>query len=236
MLPSHTPSPAPDATVIRTGRRGAMTGLPCSVLLIAMGAVGVFGAVAVATGNQRESNPAGYVGLVFMLLLGVLGAFLFIANWANRRTRILVDATGMWVENGKLRNVIPWQALAGVGLYRSKFGKSQKVYSLELFPTGPIDRDDPVLWTLVRDEEPLHPDLPRLRHRLPFPPPADRRWCRRSSSTSRTSGSASPSARRATSADPTSRDTDSALKAVRSERSASYRACSGQQRRPATDL
>lgn len=177
MLPSHAPSPAPDATVIRTGRRGAMTGLPCSVLLIAMGAVGVFGAVVVATGNQKgESNPAGYAGLVFMLLLGALGVFLFIANWANRRTRILVDATGLWVDNGKLRNVIPWQALAGVGLYWSRFGRSQrvqsqKVYSLELFPIGPIDRDDPVLWTLVRDEEPLHPDLPRLRYRLPFPAP-----------------------------------------------------------------
>ncbi|WP_246101713.1 hypothetical protein [Streptomyces cyaneus] len=172
MLPSHTPSPAPDATVIRTGRRGAMTGLPCSVLLIAMGAVGVFGAVVVATGNQKEqSNPAGYAGLVFMLLLGALGVFLFIANWANRRTRVLVDATGLWVENGTLRNVIPWQGLAGVGLFWSKFGRSQKVYSLELFPTGPIDVDDPVLWTLVRDEEPLHPGLPRLRYRLPFPAP-----------------------------------------------------------------
>ena len=153
MLPSHTPSPAADATVIRTGRRGAMTGLPCSVLLIAMGAVGVVGAVVIATGNQKgESNPAGYVGLVFMLLLGALGVFLFIANWANRRNRILVDETGLWVENGRLRNVIPWRALAGVGLYWSKFGRSQKVYSLELFPNGPMDRDDPVLWTLVRDE------------------------------------------------------------------------------------
>ncbi|MFJ8633098.1 hypothetical protein [Streptomyces sp. NPDC093568] len=152
-----------------------MTGLPCSVLLIALGAVGVIGAVVVATGNQKgESNPAGYVGLVFLLLLGALGVFLFIANWANRRARILVDNTGLWVENGKARNVIPWQALAGVGLYWSRFGRgqkgrSQKVYSLELFPIGPIDRDDPVLWTLVRDEEPPHPDLPRLRYRLPFP-------------------------------------------------------------------
>lgn len=172
MLPSHTPSPAPDALVIRTGRRGAMTGLPCSVLLIAMGAVGAFGAVLVATGNQKgESNPAGFVGLGFMLLLGALGVFLFIANWANRRARILVDPTGLWVDNGKLRNVIPWQSLAGVGLYWSRFGRSQKVYSLELFPAGPMDRDDPVLWTLVRDEEPLHPDLPRLRYRLPFPAP-----------------------------------------------------------------
>ncbi len=171
MLPSHTPSPAPDATVIRTGRRGAMTGLPCSALLIALGAVGAFGAVVVATGNQKgESNPAGYAGLVFMLLLGALGVFLFIANWANRRARVLVDATGVWVENGNRGNVIPWQGLAGVGLYWSKFGR-QTVCSLELFPTGPIDRDDPVLWTLVRDEEPLHPDLPRLRYRLPFPTP-----------------------------------------------------------------
>ncbi|WP_228044291.1 hypothetical protein [Streptomyces ferrugineus] len=169
MLPSHTPSPAPDATVIRTGRRGAMAGLPCSVVLIALGAVGVFGAVVIATGNQKgESSPAGFVGLVFMVVLGLLGVYLFIANWANRRTRILVDHTGLWIDGGKLRNVIPWQGLAGVGLYWSKFGR-QKVYSLELFPTGPIDRDDPVLWTLVRDEEPPHPNLPRLRYRVPFP-------------------------------------------------------------------
>jgi ABC-type sulfate transport system permease subunit len=54
-----------------------MTGLPCSVLLIALGAVGAFGAIVVATGNQKgESNPAGFVGLGFMLLLGVLGVFL----------------------------------------------------------------------------------------------------------------------------------------------------------------
>lgn len=171
MLPPHTPSPAPDATVIRTGRRGAMTGLPCSVLLITIGAVGVFGTVVIATGNQKgESTAAGFAGLVFMLALGALGVFLFIGHWANRRNRILLDHTGLWVDNGKLRNVIHWQTLAGVGLYWSKLGRSQKVYSLELFPTGPIDRDDPVLWGLVRDEEPLHPGLPRLRYRLPFPP------------------------------------------------------------------
>ncbi|WP_175647612.1 hypothetical protein [Streptomyces cyaneochromogenes] len=171
MLPPHTPSPAPDATVIRTGRRGAVTGLPCSVLLIAIGAIGVFGAVVIATGNQKgEFTAAGFAGLVFMLALGALGVFLFIGHWANRRNRILLDHTGLWVDNGKLRNVIPWQTLAGVSLYWSKLGRSQKVYSLELFPAGPIDQDDPVLWGLVRDEEPLHPGLPRLRYRLPFPP------------------------------------------------------------------
>ncbi|MDO0937048.1 hypothetical protein QQY66_37015 [Streptomyces sp. DG2A-72] len=171
-MPPHTLSPAPDAMVIRTGRRSLMVGLPCSVLLIAMGAVGVFGAVVIATGNQKgESTVAEFAGLVFMLALGVLGVFLFLSNWANRRSRILVDHTGLWVANGNVRNVIPWQTLAGVGLYWSKLGRSQKLYSLELFPTGPIDRDDPVLWTLVRDEEPLHPGLPRLRYRLPFPTP-----------------------------------------------------------------
>ncbi|MGR6973097.1 hypothetical protein ACU639_26485 [Streptomyces cynarae] len=45
-----------------------------------------------------------------------------------------------------------------------------KVYSIELCPRAPIDRDDPVLWPLGRDEEPLHPALPRLRYRLPVPP------------------------------------------------------------------
>ncbi|MFJ7078864.1 hypothetical protein [Streptomyces sp. NPDC098781] len=170
MLPSHTPSPAPDAVVIRTGRRGAMTGLPCSVLLVAVGAIGVLGVVVVATG-KGEADPSKLVGFVFLLLIGALGVFLFIVNWSNRRTRVLVDTTGLWVDNGKLRNVIPWQVLGGVGLYWSRFGRSRKVYSLELFPVGPIDRDDPVLWTLVRDEEPLHPDLPGLRYRLPFPAP-----------------------------------------------------------------
>ncbi|MEU0744711.1 hypothetical protein [Streptomyces sp. NPDC006134] len=147
-----------------------MTGFPCSVLLIAIGAVGVCGAVVVATGNQKgESTVAGFAGLAFMVVLGIIGVFLFIAQWANRRTRVLFDHTGLWVENGNRRNVIPWQTLAGVGLYWSRFGRSRKVYSLELLPDGPIDRDDPVLWTLVRDEDPPRPGLPRLRYRLPFP-------------------------------------------------------------------
>lgn len=146
-----------------------MTGLPCSVLLMVIGAAGVFGVALVATGNQKgESTVAGFVGLAFMVALGVLGVVIFVTVWANRRTRILIDTTGLWVEQGKLRNVIPWHALAGVGLYWSEFGRKQKIYSLEMYPTGPIDRDDPVLWGLVRDEEPLHPTLPRLRYRLPL--------------------------------------------------------------------
>ncbi len=147
MSPSHTPSPAPDVTVIRTGRRGAMVGLPGSVLLVTMGAVGVFGAVLIAPREpEGRVHPAGYAGLVFILALGVVGVFLFIANWTNRRARILVDHTGLWIDSGKLRNVVPWQTLAGVGHYWSKFGR-RTMYSLELVPLGPVNRDDPVLWT-----------------------------------------------------------------------------------------
>ncbi|WP_030602001.1 hypothetical protein [Streptomyces fulvoviolaceus] len=171
MSPAHTSSsPAPDATVVPTGRRGAMTGLPCSVLLIVIGAAGVSGGVVVATGNQKgESGVAGFAGLAFMVALGVLGVFLFVGHWANRSNRILVDGTGLWIDSGKLQHVIPWQSLAGVALHWSRFGRSQKVYSLEMFPNGPVDRDDPALWTLVRDEEPPQPGLSRLRYRLPFP-------------------------------------------------------------------
>ncbi|MEV6130642.1 hypothetical protein AB0M05_28055 [Streptomyces violaceusniger] len=175
MSSPRMPSPAPNATVIRVGRRSAMTGLPCSIVLMAIGAVGIFGAVLVATGKQKgEVTVTGVVGLAFAVALGVLGVILLIPFWANRRNRILIDHTGLWLEKGDLRNVIAWNTLAGVALYWSEFGRKGKIYSLELYPTGPIDRDDPHLWGLVRDEEPLHPGLPRLRHRIPLTAPNQR--------------------------------------------------------------
>lgn len=172
MSSPHTPSSAPNATVIRIGRRSAMTGLPCSIVLMAIGAVGIFGAVLVATGQQKgESTVSGFVGLAFMVALGVLGVILFVPFWANRRSRILIDHTGLWFDKGDARNVIPWHSLSGIALYWSEFGRNGKIYSLELYPNGPIDRDDPILWGLVRDEEPLHPGLPRLRHRVTLTAP-----------------------------------------------------------------
>ncbi|WP_413803471.1 hypothetical protein [Streptomyces iranensis] len=175
MSSPHTSSPAPDATVIRVGRRSALTGLPCSIVLMVIGAVGIFGVVLVATGKQKgESTVTGYVGLAFAVALGVLGIALFIPFWANRRSRILIDHTGFWLEKGGLQRVIPWNSVAGVALYWSEFGRNGKIYSLELYPTATIDRDDPLLWSLVRDEEPLHPGLPRLRHRVTLTAPNQR--------------------------------------------------------------
>ncbi|MFD8377902.1 hypothetical protein ACFV2X_04875 [Streptomyces sp. NPDC059679] len=167
MSSPNMPSPASNATVIRVGRRSAMTGLPCSIVLMVIGAVGIFGIVLVAMGKQKgEATVTGFVGLGFAVALGVLGVILFVPFWANRRSRILIDHTGLWLEKGDLRNVIPWRGLVGVALYWSEFGRNGKIYSLELYPNGPIDPDDPILWGLVRDEEPLHPGLPRVRHRI----------------------------------------------------------------------
>ncbi|MEW2402679.1 hypothetical protein [Streptomyces sp. NPDC046862] len=102
--------------------------------------------------------------------MGVISVGSLVVAWSGRRSSVSVDDAGLWVSNGKVGNVIPWQSLAGVGLHWSKAGKSGvKMYSIELFPNTHIDRDDPVLWPMVRDEEPLQPTLPRLRYRLPVP-------------------------------------------------------------------
>ncbi|MGW0736242.1 hypothetical protein [Streptomyces sp. NPDC002851] len=169
MFPPSTPAPSPNATVIKTGRGSALKAVPCAVIAIAIGIVGIFGAVVVATGNQKgESSVSGYAGVLFMIVIGVFGVCVLIPVWSDRKTRVLVDQTGLWLQKGQLQNVIPWHTLAGVGLYWSNFGKGTKIYSLELCPSGPIDRDDPTLWALVRDEDPIHPHLPRLRYRLPL--------------------------------------------------------------------
>ncbi|REK87110.1 hypothetical protein DY245_28580 [Streptomyces inhibens] len=114
---SPAPSPARDATVVRTGRRGALTALPVCLVLIALGLARVVGLIMVATGTAKGEVSARDVA-------GDAGV---------RRARCA------------LRNP-------------------------ELCPGGPIDDRDPVLWLLVRDEEPIAPGLPRLRYRLPLPP------------------------------------------------------------------
>jgi hypothetical protein len=174
MSTPHAFHPAPTATVVRTGQRGARKGLPLSILGTAIGALVLLGGIAVTAGlNGRPANPGGIVGILMGLLIGFISVTSLIAVWSARNSSVGVDQTGLWVNNGKAQNVIPWHTLAGVGLYWSKVGRhGVKVYSIELCPNGPIDRDAPVLWPLVRDEEPLHPALPRLRYRLPVPPGA----------------------------------------------------------------
>ncbi|KAB1137607.1 hypothetical protein ACLQ20_27080 [Micromonospora sp. DT46] len=164
--PFSAPTPAPNATVLPTGRRRARVGLPLSLFLVLAGIGGLVAAVAVVGGSHQPRSPvAGLVAAGTLAALGVPGVLLFVVSWRQRRTRILVDHIGLWFDKGDRRNVIPWHSLAGVGLFTSH-GHKASFHSLELYPTGHIDRDDPVLWTLVREEAPFRPGLPHLRHRL----------------------------------------------------------------------
>ncbi|MGC4893426.1 hypothetical protein [Micromonospora sp. DT31] len=159
-------APAPNATVISTGRRRARTGLPLALLSVLAGIGGLVAAVATVNGSHRPGSfAAGLFGAGVLTALGLLGVVLLVVFWRQRRTTVLIDGTGVWVDNRAGRNVVPWRTLAGVGLFRSH-GNKIAFSSLELYPTGPIDRDDPVLWSLVREEEPFRPGLPHLRYRL----------------------------------------------------------------------
>jgi hypothetical protein len=164
-------TPSPTATVIQTGGRAARRTSPRDIVLTAISALVLFGGTAMTAGlGDGEPNPKGIGGIVLGLFIGFIGVTSLITTWSARHNSVSVDHLGLWVSNGTAQNVISWQSLAGVGLYWSKMGRGRvKVYSVELCPNSPIDRDDPVLWPLVRDEEPLHPTLPRLRYRLPVP-------------------------------------------------------------------
>ncbi|MEB8342672.1 hypothetical protein [Streptomyces endophyticus] len=170
MSTPHDHAPTPTATVIRTGQRSAAKALPLGIVLTVVGLLVMLGGVAITFGlGEDDPSPKGVVGIVMGLLILFISVTSLISAWVSRRSTVSIDRTGLWVSDGKVRDVVPWHTLAGVGLHWSKLGRT-KVYSVELCPSGPIDRDDPVLWPLVRDEEPLHPDLPRLRYRLPVPP------------------------------------------------------------------
>ena len=164
-------SPSTTATVVPTGRRAARRMIPLGIVLATISALVLFGGMAMTAGlGDGGPNPKGIGGIVIGLFIGFISVTSLVTAWSARTAGVSVDHMGLWVDNGKAQNVIPWQSLAGVGLHWSKAGKrGVKVYSIELCPNTPIDRDDPVLWPLVRDEEPLHPTLPRLRYRLPVP-------------------------------------------------------------------
>ncbi|MFE0257214.1 hypothetical protein [Streptomyces sp. NPDC059010] len=173
MSPSPSPSPglspSPTATVVHTGRRASRRMLPLGIVLTAFSALLLFGGIAMTAGlGEGGPDLKGIGGIVIGLFMGFISVGSLIATWSARKASVSVDHTGLWVSNGKEQNVILWQSLAGVGLHWSQAKNSMKVYSIELCPNAPIDRDDPVLWPLVRDEEPLHPTLPRLRYRLPL--------------------------------------------------------------------
>ncbi|MFJ9417005.1 hypothetical protein ACIRPT_22825 [Streptomyces sp. NPDC101227] len=170
MTSSSPQGPAPDATLIKTGRNQLKGGFSAGIGCAGGGLIVIAGSLAAAFGLiGKEPEPGAFVGVFFGLVAGFFGVTILKGFWDARHAVICVDHVGLWISNPKGNKVIPWDGLAGVGLYWSKGVKrgAPKQYSIELCPNGPIDRDHPVVWNLVRDEEPLHPSLPRLRYRLP---------------------------------------------------------------------
>ncbi|MFI6464349.1 hypothetical protein [Streptomyces sp. NPDC050538] len=145
--------PAPDATFIRYGLRRFLWVLS-AVLII----------VVVSVGGLVNVLVTGKAGGWFLVPLGLF-AWLLRKPWRQRHKVTALDASGFWLLSGKQAALIPWDSLAGVGIY---WGRANKTiyYSLELCPLGETDGDDPLLGPLVREAEPLRPGLPRHRYRL----------------------------------------------------------------------
>ncbi|MDO0911328.1 hypothetical protein QQM39_10835 [Streptomyces sp. DT2A-34] len=157
--------PAPTATVIHYGRRTAREGFVLGGIFMAMGAFFVALAVVITAGlNGNEPQPVGLIALLFATI-GYSGFKIFRSALSHYHLAVSIDDTGMWLRTRTRQSVIRWDTLAGVAVYWSETDKrGGRRYSIELCPSGPIDRDDPVLWILVRDEEPIRPGLPRLRY------------------------------------------------------------------------
>jgi hypothetical protein len=162
--------PATDAVLVRVGRRALAFALLFIVPFLAMGVLALVTLFVIVTRPGREAEPAKLaVGTVLLLAFGAVGLFFAVRMWRGRHMAAHVDAAGVWLYDGTARQGIPWSVLAGVGVYWSRLGKANKVYSLEFCPAAPVDERDPVLWALIRDEEPLRPGLPSQRYRLVVP-------------------------------------------------------------------
>ncbi|WP_246101701.1 hypothetical protein [Streptomyces cyaneus] len=133
-----------------------------------MGAFFVVLAVVITAGlNGNAPQPTGLVALLFATI-GYSGFKIFRSALSFRHLAMSVDEAGLWLRARNGESVIRWDTLAGVAVHWSETGnRGRRQYSIELCPSGPIDRDDRVLWVLVRDEEPIRPGLPRLRYRIP---------------------------------------------------------------------
>ena len=115
---------------------------------------------------HNKPQPVGLLAL-FFATIGYSGFKIFRSALNSHHLALSVDDTGLWLRTRTRQSVIRWDTLAGVAVHWSETGnRGARHYSIELCPSGPIDRDDPVLWVLVRDEEPIRPGLPRLRYRF----------------------------------------------------------------------
>ncbi|MFI6657540.1 hypothetical protein ACIBL8_18710 [Streptomyces sp. NPDC050523] len=112
-------------------------------------------------GNDTGALLRQGLAVAVTLLTAWALALLARSAWGDWDRRIVMDSAGVHVTRHGEAATVPWDSLAGAGIYASP-----GLHTLELCPKGEIDRDDPLLWPYVRDDEPLRPGLPRLRHRM----------------------------------------------------------------------
>ncbi|MDI3406342.1 hypothetical protein [Streptomyces cavernicola] len=152
--------PAPTATVVNLGSPRPRIPGTAYILL---------GAAALLVGGPALGGAWGVALFVLGVIAGFGGAGMFRAELADRRAPdplLSFDEAGVWLQNRHGAGHIPWNSLAAVGFHWAPGKGDARTYTLELCPAGEIDRDHPALWTMVRDDEPLRPGLPRLRYRI----------------------------------------------------------------------
>lgn len=171
------PSSSSDTTVVSTGTRSLLFGLPGCLLLAVPGALAVVRLVV------EGVTVGAAVASALLLLLAALGALGAAALWRNRHATIVVDATGITLAGLAGRQAVPWSTLGAVGVHTSRW-RLLTTYSVELCPREPVEEPGPALRPLLRREAPPRPGLPDTRYRLYVPfgtrrvlLPAVRRHC-----------------------------------------------------------
>ncbi|MFI8994911.1 hypothetical protein [Streptomyces sp. NPDC053542] len=189
-------APAPDAAVFPFGKQRNRSTLRGGIwaLLLAV-------ALPLACVAYEYGVGAWIFAVLWFLVFGAVGAGTIWAGWVDRHAYLAFDATGVWWlhdRKERVNGVIPWASLEAAELIRCpqrpeprgqtrKTAPGQKgtgsrpgprLMSLELFPTGGVDADDPVLAPLIaRDQDPARPPhVPEQRYRIGIPVFATRHY------------------------------------------------------------
>ncbi|MDC0772165.1 hypothetical protein [Streptomyces sp. HD] len=100
--------------------------------------------------------------------IGYSGVKAFHSALSLHHLAVSIYDAGLWLRARNGESVIRRDTLAGVAVHWSETGnQGVRQYSIKLRPSGPIDRDDPVLWVRSWSVTKNPPGLPRLRHRFP---------------------------------------------------------------------
>ncbi|WNI16038.1 hypothetical protein [Actinacidiphila sp. ITFR-21] len=153
--------PARDATVVRYGLRETPASLAVSAVFVLVGAVAIWAA------DYVEREPLRWVFIGLAVPVAVVGLVTIPVTLSERHYRFVIDGAGWWWFHDGVIAFVPWDSLAAAGIYYTAgSAETPRVATLELFPRGPFDPDQPLLWETVRDGDPPAPGLPRLRYRI----------------------------------------------------------------------